>query len=96
MGLPQDDTEAYNQASPITFAKNLKGNLLYVHGTGDDNVHYKNAEVLLNELIKQGKVVSVMPYPNRTHGISEGAGTRQHLAKTFIDYIEKNCPPGAK
>lgn len=96
MGLPQDDPEAYNQASPITFTKNLKGNLLYIHGTGDDNVHYKNAEVLLNELIKQGKVVSVMPYPNRAHGISEGAGTRQHLSKIFIDYIEKNCPPGAR
>ncbi len=96
MGLPQDDPEAFNQASPITFVKNLKGNLLYIHGTGDDNVHYKNAEVLLNELIKQGKVVSVMPYPNRAHGIFEGTGTRQHLAKTFIDYIEKNCPPGAR
>lgn len=96
MGLPQDDPEAFIQASPNTFAKNLKGNLLYIHGTGDDNVHYKNAEVLINELIKHGKVVSVMPYPNRAHGISEGAGTRQHLAKTFINYIEKNCPPGAK
>lgn len=96
MGLPQDDADAYTQASPITFAKNLKGNLLYIHGTGDDNVHYKNAEVLMNELIKQGKIFYAVPYPNRAHGIYEGAGTRQHLSKIFIDFIEKNCPPGAK
>ncbi len=96
MGIPSDDEEAYKQASPLTFAKNLKGNLLYMHGTGDDNVHYKNAEVLVNELIKQGKTFQIMPYPNRSHGIGEGAGTRQHLAKTFIKYIEEHCPPGAK
>ncbi|MES2795258.1 MAG: DPP IV N-terminal domain-containing protein [Bacteroidota bacterium] len=96
MGLPQDDPDAFNQASPITFAKNLKGNLLYIHGTGDDNVHYKNAEVLINELIKQNKLFTVMPYPNRTHGINEGQGTSQHLVKTFLKYIEDHCPPGAK
>jgi dipeptidyl-peptidase 4 len=96
MSLPQDDPEAYNQASPITFAKNLKGNLLYMHGTGDDNVHYKNAEVLVNELIKQGKIFEIMPYPNRTHGIGEGEGTRQHMIKTFVKYINDHCPPGAR
>jgi dipeptidyl-peptidase 4 len=96
MGLPQDDPAAFNEASPITFAKNLKGNLLYMHGTGDDNVHYKNAEVLVNELIKEGKMFDFMPYPNRAHGIYEGAGTRQHMAKTFLKYIEENCPSGAR
>jgi dipeptidyl-peptidase 4 len=96
MGTPQDDPEAFNQSSPITFAKNLKGNLLYMHGTGDDNVHYKNADVLINELVKHGKMFELMSYPNRAHGISEGAGTSQHLAKTFLKYIEENCPPGAR
>lgn len=96
MGLPQDDEEAYHQSSPITFAKNLRGNLLYIHGTGDDNVHYKNAEVLLNELIKQEKLFQFMAYPNRTHGISEGAGTSEHLTATFLNYMREKCPPGAK
>ncbi len=96
MGLPQDDPEAYKQCSPVTFAKNLQGNLLYMHGTGDDNVHYKNAEVLINELVRQQKMFQVMIYPNRTHGISEGSGTREHLAATFRKYIEEHCPPGAK
>ncbi len=96
MGLPQDDEKAYEQSSPITFAKNLKGNLLYMHGTGDDNVHYKNAENLINELVKHNKMFSFMPYPNRTHGIFEGPGTSKHLAATFIKYIEEHCPPGAR
>ncbi len=70
MGLPQDDPEAYKQCSPVTFAKNLQGNLLYVHGTGDDNVHYKNAEVLINELVRQQKIFQVMIYPTeRTRSV---------------------------
>jgi dipeptidyl-peptidase 4 len=96
MGLPQDDPEAYRQSSPITFAKNLKGSLLYIHGTGDDNVHYKNAEQLINELVKEGKVFQLMVYPNRTHGIYEGPGTSEHLTATFLQFIDTYCPPGAR
>jgi dipeptidyl-peptidase-4 len=96
MGLPLENAEDYKQASPNTFAKNLRGNLLYMHGTGDDNVHYKNAEVLINELVKQGKLFQFMAYPNRTHGIFEGAGTSQHLNNTFIKFLREHCPPGAK
>ena len=43
-------------------------------GTSDDNVQYDNAEAMLNELIKYNKIFQFMPYPNRTHSISEGAG----------------------
>ncbi|MCX6315797.1 MAG: DPP IV N-terminal domain-containing protein [Bacteroidetes bacterium] len=96
MGLPTEDADAYRESSPITHAKNLKGHLLYMHGTGDDNVHYKNAENLINELVKQGKTFNMMIYPNRTHGIFEGPGTVQHVAKTFIQFIETYCPPGAR
>jgi dipeptidyl-peptidase-4 len=96
MGLPDENAAAYAQASPVTHAKNLKGNLLYIHGTGDDNVHYKNAEVLINELIKYDKMFDLMIYPNRSHSIYEGEGTRKHLLDTFIRYIEENSPPGAK
>jgi dipeptidyl-peptidase-4 len=67
-----------------------------MHGTGDDNVHYKNAEQLINELIKQGKVFQLMIYPNRTHEINEGSGTTEHLAKVFRKFIEEHCPPGGR
>lgn len=96
MGLPLENEAAYIKASPVTYAKNLKGNLLYIHGTGDDNVHYKNAEVLIDELIKYDKLFDLMIYPNRTHSIHEGIGTRKHLTDTFMKFIAENCPPGAK
>ncbi len=96
MGTPFPSKEAYVKGSPITYAKNLKGNLLYIHGTGDDNVHYQNAEMLINELIKNGKVFQLMSYPNRTHSISEGEGTSEHLSLTYTKFLRDNCPPGAR
>lgn len=96
MGTPGENEATYIQASPVTHAKNLKGNLLYIHGTGDDNVHYKNAEVLINELIKYDKMFDLMIYPNRSHNIDEGEGTTRHLVDTFVRFIEKNCAPGGR
>ncbi|MBW4888373.1 DPP IV N-terminal domain-containing protein [Mucilaginibacter sp. HMF5004] len=98
MGVPIDDAgrAAFINGSPVTYAKNLRGNLLYIHGTGDDNVHYQNAEKLINELIKYNKQFQVMPYPNRTHSISEGEGTRLHLGTMFTQYLKEHCPPGGR
>jgi len=96
MGLPQENKEDFIKGSPITHAKNLQGNLLYIHGTGDDNVHYSNAEVLLNELIKFNKQFQFMAYPNRSHSISEGEGTNLHLKTLYTKYLKQYCPPGAR
>ena len=96
MGLPQENRKDFINGSPITYANNLRGNLLYIHGTGDDNVHYNNAELLLNELIKYNKQFQFMPYPNRSHSISEGEGTGLHLATLYTKFLKENCPPGAR
>jgi dipeptidyl-peptidase-4 len=96
MGLPQENLEDFANGSPVTYAKNLQGNLLYIHGTGDDNVHYQNAEILVNALIKYNKQFQFMPYPNRTHGIREGEGTTLHLTTLFTNYLKANCPPGGR
>ena len=96
MGLPQENREDFIEGSPITYAKNLEGNLLYIHGTGDDNVHYQNAELLLNELIKHNKQFQFMPYPNRTHGIREGEGTKEHLSTLYTNFLKLHCPPGGR
>ncbi len=96
MGLPKDNAEGYTQGSPITFAKQLKGRLLLVYGTGDDNCHYQNCEALINELVRQNKPFSLMAYPNRTHGISEGANTRRHLYETLTRYLQENLPAGPR
>lgn len=96
MGLPQDNAEGYKNGSPITFAKNLKGNLLIVHGTGDDNVHYQSFEMLVNALIANGKSFTMMSYPNRSHGISEGPGTTPHLYNLLTTYLIDHLPPGGR
>lgn len=96
MGLPQENKDDFIKGSPITYAKNLKGNLLYIHGTGDDNVHFQNAEMLVNELIKYNKQFQLMIYPNRTHSISEGKGTLLHLSTLYTNFLKKNCPPGGR
>lgn len=96
MGLPQDNEDGYKNGSPITFAKNLKGNLLIVHGTGDDNVHYQSFEMLVNELIANGKAFTMMSYPNRSHGIYEGRGTTMHLYTLLTSYLKAHLPAGAR
>ncbi len=96
MGLPQENMQDFIKGSPVTHAKGLKGNLLLIHGSGDDNVHYSNSESLINELVKYGKKFSFMEYPNRTHDISEGEGTSEHLSQLYTDFIRANCAPGAK
>ncbi len=96
MGLPQENMSDYEKGAALTYAKNLKGNLLFMHGTGDDNVHYQNIEKLVNELVKNGKMFQMMSYPNRTHNISEGEGTFQHLGKLYSKFLRANCPPGGR
>ncbi|MDH7513705.1 MAG: S9 family peptidase [Clostridiales bacterium] len=90
MGLPQDNPEGYRNGSPITFAHQLQGKLLIIHGTGDDNVHYQSFEKLVNELIANNKLFSMMVYPNRSHGISEGENTTLHLYRTMFNFIKNN------
>ena len=94
MGLPQENKQDFINGSPMTYAKNLKGNLLYIHGTGDDNVHYNNADMLFNELIKYNKQFQMMSYPNRTHNVSEGPGTTEHLSTLYTQYLRAHLPPG--
>ena len=96
MGLLPDDRKYFVDNSPLAHAKNLRGNLLLVHGTGDDNVHYNNAEQMINELIKYNKTFQLMSYPNRSHSINEGVGTTEHLKSTFTKFLKENCPPGGK
>ena len=94
MGLPDDNQAGYRNGSPITFARQLKGNLLLVHGTGDDNCHYQSCELLVNELIKHDKPFSMMAYPNRSHSINEGENTTRHLFETLTRFLKQNLPAG--
>jgi dipeptidyl-peptidase-4 len=96
MGLPDDNTEGYRDGSPLSYARNLRGNLLLVHGTGDDNGHFQGTEKLMNELIAQNKPFTVMPYPNRSHSISEGTNTVRHFYGTLMRYLHEHLPAGER
>ncbi len=96
MGLPQDNPEDYRHGSPITHAAGLKGNLLLVHGTGDDNVHYQGTEKLADKLIELNKPFTLMPYPNRSHSVNEGKNTTRHLYGLLTRYLTDNLPVGPK
>ncbi|AMV33373.1 Prolyl tripeptidyl peptidase precursor [Pirellula sp. SH-Sr6A] len=94
MGLPSDNSEGYRLGSPITYANQLKGELLLIHGTGDDNCHYQTTELLINELIKHNKSFSMFAYPNRTHAIREGENTTRHLYQMITNHFLRAIPPG--
>ena len=96
MALPDTNEEGFRDGSPITFANQLDGNLLIVYGTGDDNCHFQNCQMLINELVEHNKHFTMMAYPNRTHSINEGEGTTRHLYELLTNYLNDNLGPGAK
>ncbi|HKP49673.1 MAG TPA: S9 family peptidase [Gemmatimonadales bacterium] len=96
LGLPQQSPDAYREASAVTYADKLRGNLLVVHGQGDDNVHYQATERLINALVAANRPFTMMEYPNRSHCICEGEGTTLHLFSLLTRYLEQNLPPGPR
>jgi dipeptidyl-peptidase-4 len=96
MGLPTSNADGYRRGSPINFAEGLRGKLLIVHGSGDDNVHFQGFERLTNRLVELGKKFDMMVYPNRSHCICEGDGTTVHLYHLLTRYLETNLPAGGR
>ena len=79
-----------------TYVNGLKGNLLLIHGSGDDNVHFQNSEVLINALVAANKPFTMMEYPNRTHCVCQGKNTQLHLFELITRYLDQNlksAPP---
>ncbi|WP_149275657.1 S9 family peptidase [Pareuzebyella sediminis] len=96
MGLLEDNAKGYHDGSPINFAQNLKGNLMIIHGTADDNVHYQSFEMLIDRLIKYNKLFSMMAYPMRSHSINERENTSYHLRETMEKFWKEKLPAGAR
>ena len=96
MGLPQDDSDVYRQASPMSYIDRFKGHLLLIHGSGDDNVHYQNTEVVVNALVTADKPFDLMVYPNRTHCICEGENTTRHVYELITRYTREHLPAGPR
>lgn len=88
-GLPGPNAAGYDAGSPLTHVAGMQGNLLLVHGTGDDNVHYQNAEALINALVAANRQFSLMSYPDRNHSISGGT-TSVHLRTLMTEYLDRH------
>ena len=83
---PQDNPEGYDENSPLNFVKQLKGNYLIIHGTGDDNVHFQNAADMISALENANKQFEMRIYPNKNHSIY-GGYTRLNLYTLMTDFI---------
>jgi dipeptidyl-peptidase-4 len=86
MGLPKDNVEGYKKSAPTTAAANLRGELLLVHGTSDDNVHLQNTMQLVDALERAGKRFRFVAYPGKRHGIG-GNETRRHVFATITEFL---------
>jgi dipeptidyl-peptidase-4 len=86
MRTPQENPEGYDSSAPVHRAEDLTGELLLIHGTGDDNVHFQNTVQLANALQAANRQFDMMIYPNRTHSIS-GGNTTVHLFTKITDWL---------
>lgn len=89
MGLPQQNHKGYTDNSPLKYANQLKGKLLLIYGSADDNVHPQNAMVFAEALVQANKEFDMAVYTNKNHGIY-GGNTSRHLYNKIIKYIEDN------
>jgi dipeptidyl-peptidase-4 len=88
-GLPKDNAEGYDANSPINHVEKLKGKLLLIHGSADDNVHYQNSMEFITQLVAKNKQFDLMIYPNCNHGIY-GGNTRLHLYTKMTNFLKEN------
>ncbi len=89
MGLPDQNPDGYNKNSPIALASGIKGKLLLVAGTADDNVHYQNTIEFAEAMVQAGVQFRMMSYNNRNHGI-RGGNTTKHLYTMFDEFLKEN------
>ncbi|MDQ3111214.1 MAG: S9 family peptidase [Bacteroidota bacterium] len=89
MGLPKDNARGYDDFSPVNNMEGMKGKLLLIHGTGDDNVHFQNSVELVNVLVEKNKQYEFYMYPDRNHGI-RGGNTSMHLYTKMTTFIQTN------
>ncbi|MCE1200456.1 MAG: prolyl oligopeptidase family serine peptidase, partial [Marinilabiliales bacterium] len=89
MGMPSQNQEGYDQNSPIALAKGIKGKLLLVAGTADDNVHYQNTIEFAEALVQNNIQFRMMTYNNRNHNL-RGGNTTLHLYTLFDEFLKEN------
>ena len=94
MGLPAQNKQIYHDDSVINSAAHLHGNLLMVHGTGDDNVHMQNTIQMIQQFVTADVPYRLLLYPRKTHSIA-GPNSRTHLFNAILQQFETNLHPMA-
>lgn len=89
MDKPEENQKGYEEASLMTHAHKLKGDLLLIHGSVDDVVVPQHNDVLLKRFVETGIQIDFFHYPMHKHNV--GGKDRVHLIQKVLDYIiEKN------
>jgi dipeptidyl-peptidase-4 len=93
MSQPAEFAVGYKNFSVVNTADRLKGRLLLVHGTGDDNVHMENTIQFVQKLVEAGIPYDLQLYPRKTHSLS-GPEVRTHLYNRILAQFEESLKPG--
>ena len=88
MRTPQQNPEGYDDNSPLSHAGDIKGRLLIIHGTADDNVHAQNTYEMTEKLVQAGVQFDMALYTNRNHGI-RGGNTSMHLYTKMTNFLKE-------
>ncbi len=88
MRTPNENAAGY-AINPMERAANLSGSLLLIHGTADDNVHFRNVAEMSEALVQANKQFEMQIYTNRNHSIY-GGNTRYHLLTRMCDFFKRN------
>lgn len=88
MRRPQVNEGGYEAADLLNKAKQLSGELLLIHGTGDDNVHYQNSLLLSDALVKAGKQFDLQLYVDDNHSMRKPANY-EHLHRRILRFLKE-------
>ncbi|MFL5245485.1 MAG: S9 family peptidase [Gemmataceae bacterium] len=89
LGLPDQNAEAYKEASLLTYAADLKQPLLILHGTADDNVFFRHSLKLADALFRAGKDFEILPLPGLTHMVPDPV-VMQRLHGRIAQHFKKH------
>jgi dipeptidyl-peptidase-4 len=89
MRRPQVNDRGYDEASLLNKAADLTGNVLIIHGTGDDNVHVQQTMQYIDALVRADKQFEMQLYPDDNHFLRKGNNAK-HMHNKVLLFLEKN------
>ena len=88
MRTPEENQQGYDENAPLSHAGDIKGRLLIIHGSADDNVHAQNTYEFTEKMVQEGVQFDMAIYTNRNHGI-RGGNTSMHLYTKMTNFLKE-------